>query len=123
MSSIVRILLFLVLLAAAGCQPAQPGGSNEGMREVLGALQVHGVKPRDQALASSCRNAAEHGFGEAVLIGVPRIESKPLRDEVAADCALRLHEKKQPEAAGNVAKLIGNPTARGDVLSKLNTGS
>lgn len=120
---VLRFLLPLFLLATPGCLPGQPAESNEGMQDVLGALQVHGVKQRDEALAGSCRNAADRGFPEAVLLGIPRIENKTLRDEVAADCAQKLHDRQQAEAAGQVAALIANPAARERVRLQLNPGS
>jgi hypothetical protein len=123
MSFVRRAALVLIPLASLGCQPANPVPSNEGMPEVLGALQVHGVKQRDDALATSCRSAADRGGGPAVLTGLPRIDNQTLRDEVAADCALKLHGRNEREAAAEVARLITNPAARDELLSKLNEGS
>ncbi len=114
--------LILAFALCSGCQKADPGPPNM-MPEILGALQIRDGKERDAALATACRESADQGSAPAVLMGIPRIENVDLRDEVAADCAVRLDDTGQAEAAVEVAKLISSEPKRDELLGKLTPGS
>ena len=112
------ILLAIVFAISMGCEKADPGPPNT-MRAVLGALQIRDVEERDRALATACRESADHGAVPSVLMGLQRIESPALKDDVAEYCAIALNEHGESDGAEDVAKLISDESKRKKVLSKL----
>jgi len=111
--------VFLVLLSAGGCGHATESGPPNMMPNILGALQIGDARERDSALGTACREAADQGSGPAVLMGVPRIEDSRLRDEVAEECATKLTDMGQTEAAIEVARLISDQSKREQLLARL----
>ena len=113
---------FLLLLPAAGCWQATESGPPNMMPNILGALQIGDARERDAALGTACRDAAEQGSGPAVLMGIPRIEDSPLRDKVAEECAVKLSDMGQSEAAIEVARLISDQSKRDELVARLGGG-
>ena len=89
------------------------------VKQIFGAWQTHSVKERDDVLAKICRDSASVRAGDAILIGTRRIESKSLRDELAEECATKLHAFGKKAPAPEISKLIGNQTKRDAVLKKV----
>lgn len=99
----------LVVVVSCGCQRGKVD-SPSMMHQVLGALQVRGDKERDAALAAACRECADQGDGQSVLLGIPHIRDKKLRNGVAEECVSKLQSARKAEAAQDVAELITDPT-------------
>lgn len=112
------ISLFLVSFAAFGCQRTDPAPQSQ-MHQVLGALQIPGRAERDAALAAACRECAAIADAQSVLLGIPRIEDKKLRDEVVKDCVATFVAADNSDVARELAELITDPALRVEVLSSL----
>src|SRR4051812_20067832 len=78
------------LLAASGCGRKPPANSAEATTRVETAAQINNPDERDAALSQACRDAAQIGAGDVVVNGALKIGNPSRRDEVAADCALKL---------------------------------
>jgi hypothetical protein len=115
-----RILIAsAALIALGGCQGGKPLDSKDAQGRVDAALQIGNPSTRDEALATSCRDAAKLGASKAVIKGIAAIGNPSTRDSVAEECALSLRDAGQRESAVEVAKLIGNPSTRDSAMKKL----
>lgn len=77
---------------------------------------------RDQALSAVARDAAKAGDAPVTKAALGSINFTAVKDETAADCALKLAAAKQGTAANEVANMISFTTIRDATLKKLASG-
>src|SRR5262245_52539679 len=128
-----RALVAVGLAVAVGCGPgAKPQPSAEPPKDRPSAEQLRGrleaalgiTDPvrQGEALRVVARDAADAGAGDIVLQAVKRITDVAARNEVAADCAVRLARSGDPKGANLVTDQITDPAKRNEVRAKVAEG-
>jgi hypothetical protein len=117
------ITFSLLCVAQTSCQKTNSTEQPNTLHLVIGAARIANPKERDAALAEACRESANQGVSQAVLMGVPQINERTLRDAVAEECATTLDAAGQNEAAVEIAKLITDQTKREEMLATLGEDS
>jgi serine/threonine protein kinase len=107
-------------LAAASCtfanevsKPVKPSPQLEA------ALAIHDPKAREAALSPIVLEAAENGDGALTAQALESLRSGSVRDQVARQAAIMLHEAGESKYALAVAQMISDRDERDDVLRKL----
>lgn len=105
-----------VVLLAAGC-----AGTGNGYLawQMKYARDIPDPEARASAFASVARSGAYVGDADAVLSALRELRDDPRHDEVAAECAVHMNQAGHPPEAKRVAKRIGDPGRRQEVLDKL----
>ncbi len=114
-----QLLLALTLLLQIGCQKAEPEVQSL-MHQVLGALQIPSKTERDSALAAACRECANAGDIESVLLGLPKISDAKQRDIVAEECFQAFLTTDRKTGAEKICELITDPAVRSRLMTLVN---
>jgi hypothetical protein len=114
-----QILLALTFLLPIGCQRAEPEVQSM-MHQILGALQIPNETERDSALAAACRECANAGDIESMLLGLPRISDVKQRDVVAEECFQAFVTSERKTSAEKICDVITDPAIRSRLMTLLN---
>src|SRR5262249_19348412 len=103
--------------------PPKDRPSAEQLRGRLeAALGITDPVRQGEALRGVARDAADAGAGDIVLQAGNRITDLAARNEVAADCAVRLARSGAPKRADLVPDQMTGPAKRNEVRAKVAEG-
>jgi len=117
----LRLLMCLSLLTvlAAGCSDLVPGTDANLEARLDAARQISNPTLADTTLAKLAKDAAFVGNTEVAADSVEGIKAVSLHDQTAYDSAILLARNGARDDAVELARMIGKPDMRDDVLRKL----
>ena len=108
--------------APAPSTPKPPQTAEQLNGRLEAALKMTNHAQQHEALKAVAEDAASASAAEIVTKALDAMDNHALRNEVAADCALRIAKRGDPKSAATVAERISNRAQRDDVLSKIAKG-
>lgn len=106
---------FVAVLLSAGCASS----SSYLDWQIQYARSIPDPQGQAAAMAAVARSAAYGGDLSVLTAALRELRDDPRHDDVAAECALHLHQSGNTADARRVAKRIADPTRRQETLDKL----
>ena len=124
MKQLLNHLPVFAILLFMGCSEHRTSHvtSEQLNGRLTAALAVNDMNQRDVALKSVAQDAAEAAQGEIVKRAVYEIHDAALMDQVTYDCALKLVERGQAQAAADAAKMLHDTSKANEVLGRIARG-